>query len=84
MATGIAFLPTTQWPSQSDSCGQRRPHMSGAGFVARKMSAAPWTSPSSSLRKAPGMSLLTGQATWQGAAGHWMQRYASILAESRS
>ena len=25
------------------------------------------------------MSLCTGQATWQGAAGHWMQRSASDL-----
>ena len=76
--------PTTQAPSQRLSWGQRRPHISGRLLVSRNLSAAPRMSPSSTRAKAPGMSLLTGQASWQGAEGHWMQRCASIFAEFRS
>ena len=90
MATGFWSImsgrianPTTQSPSQRLSCGQRRPHISGKLLVSRNLLAAPMTSPRSNSRKAPGMSLPTGQAVMQGASGHWMQRVASILALSR-
>ena len=45
-------------------------HISGRLLVSRKMFAAPMTSPCSSLKKAPGISLSTGQASIQGAVGH--------------
>ena len=87
MATGGCFdpsgriaNPTTQSPSQRDSCGHRRPHISGSVLVWRKMLAAPMTSPSSSILSAPGMSLWTGQACVQGADGQSMQRDASTIA----
>ena len=76
MRTGLLFLPTTQAPSHRRSCGQSRPHISGMVLVSWNTSAAPITSPFSSFQKAPGMSFPTGHATWQGAAGHWMQRSA--------
>ena len=70
IATGLAFLPTTQWPSHRFSCGQRRPQSSGISLVARKTAAASAMRPTSSSWSAPGMSLLTGQALMHGAAGH--------------
>ncbi len=79
---GRIAKPTTQAPSQSDSWGQSRPHISGRLLVSRKTAAAPKTSPFSRKESARGMSLPVGQASWQGAAGQWMQRSASIIAAS--
>ena len=82
IATGLAFFPTTQWPSQRLSCGHSRPHSSGISLVERKIAAASPIRPSSRKASAPGMSLPTGQAFTQGSAGHWMQRCASNMAGS--
>ena len=91
IATGGCFdpsvrsaKPTTHAPSQSISCGQSRPHISGKVEVSLNFEAAPSMSLFSSIFNAEGMSLCTGHASMHGADGQSIHLAASIIAESIS
>ena len=60
----------TQLPSQSRSCGQMRPQISGRLLVADDTSNASSSRPSAVSISQSGMLLWTGQWTWQNGTPH--------------
>ncbi len=72
----------TQLPSQSRSCGQMRPQISGKVLVAEETSYASSSRPSAVSFSQSGMLLFSGQWTEQKGTPHWLQRLAWALAAS--
>ena len=70
----------TQLPSQSRSCGQMRPQISGNVLVAELTSYASCSRFSAVSFSQSGMLFASGQCTWQNGTPHWLQRLLCALA----